>query len=485
MIIKTYIEKFTSIVSGSTLNVGINPVSELCYGTSISRCLVYFDLDKLKGKLCDKTLPNTDNLKHYLKITNAGSLDFTQIHCGEISSISMAEKIRASSFDIIFFLIPKDWDGGKGFDYAQTPFNQGYYGKNCITATLDSKKLLSYDGCTWYTNKTGLEWDEDGVYSNYTLSNEYNNFSSTHGSAIVIGRQHFDIGNENINLDITDVVNKMLNGEIENHGIGFAYAPQLEDTYDDIEHYCGFLTHKTPSFFEPYLETRYDDYINDDRANFILDKDNKLYLYCNFGSQLDNLDELPTCNINGEEYEVKQYSKGIYYIDIKLSSKDYRQGTMLYDVWGNIKYNGNEFDDVELDFVVKAQNVFFNIGNEIVNDQKLTPSIYGIDNAEKIRRGDVRKLIIDSKVNYTKNTSALVDDIELRLYIHDGTREYDVIPFDKVNKTFRENYYLIDTNELIPQRYYVDLRYHYNMEEIIHHNVLSFDITDNLNNKFS
>lgn len=485
MIQRTYIEKFTTIRSGSTLNVGINPVSELCYGTSISRNLVYFDISDLQCKLSNKIYPSTDKLTHRLKITNAGSLDFTQMHCGETSSMTDDVKLRASSFDIIFFLIPQEWDGGKGFDYALSLYNQGYYGKKCNAVNVDSSKLVSYDGCTWFQSRTNIDWEEEGIYSNDTLSKEYNKFSSTEGSTIVIGRQRFDIGNESIDFDVTDIVNKMINGEIENHGIGFAYAPSYEMIEDDVEHYVGFLTHKTPSFFEPYLETTYHDFISDDRSNFVLDKDNKLYLYCNFGSQLDNLDELPTCKVNEKECVVEQFSKGIYYVNVNISSKEFEEGTMLYDVWSNIKYHGVEFDDVELDFVVKKNSVFFNIGNTIINDQKVTPTIYGIDNAEKIKRGDLRKLVIDSRVNYTKNTSALIDDIELRLYIHDGTREVDVISFDKVNKTFNENYYLIDTSMLIPQRYYIDVKYHYNMEEINHHNVLSFDITDNLNNKYN
>ena len=56
-------------------------------------------------------------------------------------------------------------------------------------------------------------WDEEGVYSNETLSKEYDKFSSDCGSSIIIGRQHFDIGNENIKLDITDIFNKFITGE--------------------------------------------------------------------------------------------------------------------------------------------------------------------------------------------------------------------------------------------------------------------------------
>jgi hypothetical protein len=111
--------------------------------------------------------------------------------------------------------------------------------------------------------------------------------------------------------------------------------------------------------------------------------------------------------------------------------------------------------------------------------------ISGVSEKEQIKRGDIRKLVIQAKPSYTNNTVQLVDSMDLRLYVKDGTREIDVIEWDKVNKAFLENYYLIDTNILIPQRYFVDIRIKYGMNSIIHHDVLSFDIVDDLNNKYA
>jgi hypothetical protein len=73
----------------------------------------------------------------------------------------------------------------------------------------------------------------------------------------------------------------------------------------------------------------------------------------------------------------------------------------------------------------------------------------------------------------------------LRLYVKDGTREIDVIGWDGINKAFSENFYMIDTSMLLPQRYFVDIKIEYGMDSIIHHDVLSFDIVDDLNNKYA
>lgn len=479
MVTRTYIEKMNTIVSGDTINTGLNPISEMVYGANVTRTLIYFDESNLRKMVEDKVFADVSKLKHYLHITNTNSIDFTQVHCGDVSSISGVEKVRACSFDLIFFLIPQLWDGGKGFNYSSALIENN----NCSELN-ELKKLISRNGSNWYQARNGYYWNEEGVYSNQTLSKEYDKFSSNDGSEIVIARQRFDIGDENINVDITDIVNKFISGELKNYGIGIAFSPMLELTEDEVDNYLGLVTHKNPSFFDPYLETIYEDNVSDDRSHFALDKNNKLYLYCNIGGKLENLDELPTCTIESKEYEVKQFSKGIYYVEINCPKTDFKANTMLYDVWGNIIYQGTKYDDIELDFVLKSHSIFFNVGNTIESSNKLIPTVYGIKENERIQRGDIRKLVIKPIVEYGKNLCELVDDMEIRLYIKDGTRELDVIKFDKVNKTFNENYYVIDTNMLLPQRYYVDIKFNYNLEMITHHNVLCFEITDNLNNKY-
>jgi hypothetical protein len=45
-----------------------------------------------------------------------------------------------------------------------------------------------------------------------------------------------------------------------------------------IHHVLNMLVFTNSKHFEPYIETKYDNHIIDDRNNFILDKLNKLYL---------------------------------------------------------------------------------------------------------------------------------------------------------------------------------------------------------------
>lgn len=65
---------------------------------------------------------------------------------------------------------------------------------NVMIENKNIPNLVSEYGCNWFQAKNGDFWKEEGVYSNETLSNEYENFGSTKGSEIILYRQHFDVG---------------------------------------------------------------------------------------------------------------------------------------------------------------------------------------------------------------------------------------------------------------------------------------------------
>lgn len=471
---KTYISKSNTIIKDSCENSGLNPVMGLGFGRKLSRGMIYFDHSKLKEMVEDKTYPDISKLRHVLKMTNTDSLNKADIHKPCTDVIFNDYKERATSFDLIFFLINKEWDCGKGFDYVKDM----YKGDNIA---------YSNEGSNWYQYRSYVKWDTEGIYSSDKLSHEVDRFSSKQGnlSNIVIGMQHFDFGNENIELDITETVNKFITNEIPNYGIGIAFAPSYEYIKTEKTQYVGFFTQNTHTFFEPYVETTYDETIEDDRLNFYLNKDNKIYFYVIIGGNYVNLDELPTCTINGNQNAVKQSTKGVYYVELNLSSEEYENDTMLYDVWSNIKYKGKVLKDVELSFVTKSENGYFQFGLPKTNEETdFVPSVYGINEMEQIKRGDVRKVNIECRIPYTTNQLRAVEGIDYRLYVMEGTKQYDVIKWSKVERAYDENYFLLKTDELIPSRYYVDLRIHKNLELIHHPKVLQFDIindvTDNL-----
>ena len=486
MIERTYINKVNTIIEGYENNTSLNPVSELVYGAELTRMLVYFDHSKLKEMVDNGTFGDVSKLTHKLKMTNAGSLDFTQMHLKEESSINgMHLKERASSFDLIFFLIPQEWDDGKGYDYAKT-----FYDEDFVESRKQETKFLSTDACNWYQRRNGYLWIEEGVYDNVTLEKEYQKWSVGEDS-VIIGRQRFQVGNENIELDITDVVNKFITGELENHGIGIAFAPDYEKSKLDYEKYIGFLTNKTNTIYAPFVETVYNDHIQDDRTNMVLNKTNKLYLYSTIGGKLTDLDQTPTCSIKDaagndvfSNLEVKKYSKGIYYVETMFPISNFKADTQYFDTWDDIFFNGAKFEPVELYFTLQPATNWFSIGNSIEDTPNFTPQLSGINTNERIKRGDIRKLSVMARINYTQKQMQLIDGIEIRFYVMDGNREVTIFDYDKVNKAYNENYILLDTNNLLPQTYHVDVKIKYGMEEIIHHDLLKFEIVNDLETKY-
>lgn len=474
IVTKTYISKSNTIIKDHCSNTGLNPVMELNYGHMLTRGIIFFDHEKVKSMIDDKTYTDISKLKHVLKMTNTASLNKSDIHrpCTSIYFNDLKE--RATSFDVIFFLVNKEWDSGIGFDYVKDMHK-------------DEHRAYKQDGSNWYQCRNYFLWDEEGIYTTDSLSKEMDKYTSLKGnlSKIIIGHQHFDYGNENIEFDITETFNKFINGDLPNYGIGIAFAPSFEETITDKSQYVGFFTQHTHSFFEPYIETTYNETIEDDRSNFYLDKDNKLYFYASVGNKYVNLDELPTCIINGSQIASKQATKGIYYVDVNLSSSEYEVDTMIYDTWTNLSYNGKRMPDVELSFVTKAPNSYFSFGLPTQDiDVDFVPSVYGINDHEQIKRGDIRKIGIECRIPYTTNQLRSVEGIDYRLYVMEGFKQYDVISWTKVERGYNENYFLINTNELIPSRYYIDLRIHKNLELINHPKILQFDIindvTDNL-----
>lgn len=474
IVTKTYLSKTNTLIKDNCANVGLNPIIELNYGHMLTRAIIYFDHNKVKHMVEDKVYTDITKLRHILKMTNTASLNKMDIYRPCTSTYFNDFKERATSFDIIFFLINKEWDNGRGFDFVKD-MHKGEH------------RAYNQEGSNWYQFRNYFKWDEEGIYSNDTLSKEFDKFTSKNGnlSKIIIGYQHFDYGNENIEFDITEIFNKFITNELPNYGIGIAFAPSFENLVTDKSQYIGFFTQHTHSFFEPYVETTYDETIEDDRTNFYLDKDNKLYFYASVGNNYVNLDELPTCIINGSQIASKQATKGVYYVDVNLSSEDYEYDTMLYDTWTNLKYNGKDIKDVELSFVTKASNDYFSFGLPTQDaDTDFVPSVYGIDDHEQIKRGDIRKVGIECRIPYTTNQLRSIEGIDYRLYVMEGLKQYDVIGWTKVERGYNENYLLINTNDLVPSRYYIDLRVHKNLELINHPKVLQFDIindvTDNL-----
>ena len=131
---------------------------------------------------------------------------------------------------------------------------------------------------------------------------------------------------------------------------------------------------------------------------------------------------------------------------------------MFNDVWSNIKINGIDRPDIELDFTLMDSNKFYNIGTNENLPKNFTFNTHGLNNEEKIVRGDIRKVIVEANIPYTVNQKDVIDGIEYRVYTKEGPNEVTIIDYNDIERSFNYNYFLLDTASLVPGTYYLDIK---------------------------
>ena len=270
-ILRSYVDKNNTIQSNSYVNTGRNPIIELNFGASdyivpnygYSRLLFNLDLELLRENIASGVISTgcTTGMTHVLQMTNTSSFD------NELLNTFMSnERRRATSFDLILFRIPKTsgttgnpqpWDEGVGFDYTDSNINQNSsYGGSTPITYVDSR-AYSTRPSNWYQTTTISGWSQSGVYNNK------NEGTVNYSGLTIVARQHFELGNENINMDMSNEINGILNGTITGvTGWGVAYLPQIENITGLTDSYSvAFFSRHTQTFYQPFLQTTYDDLI--------------------------------------------------------------------------------------------------------------------------------------------------------------------------------------------------------------------------------
>jgi hypothetical protein len=460
----SYFSKNNTIVSNSLTNTGRNPVTELFYGAlptiqypnGYSRFIFDLDLSLLREKINDGTITTScdDNLTHTLRMVNTSTFDI------ELLNTSTSQgRMRATSFDLILFRIPpvlnssepQTWDEGVGYDFADLIYEYNNFDRNFST------RPSNWSGSTTITN-----WSQPGIYNNKNTG--VFNFDEL----VIVDIQHFEFGNENISFDMTNEINDLLNGYIDGFsGWGIAYKPQLENLTGLTDNYeVQFFTRHTQTFYEPFLETNYDDLIEDDRNSFSLGKVNKLYLYLYEDGNPINLDVLPTVTIsdsNGSpilglsNLSACQRTKGVYEVIIPPLI-GYKTPCMFYDIWSNIILNGFSLPNITNDFTLHPLKKSIQIGTTSVDPKVYGFDFYGIKQDEKVYNSDIRKVGVVIKQAYTTNKLLPNVDAYYRIYVREGQTEVQVQDWTKINKTPNEYYFIFDTRDKIPNEYYVDMK---------------------------
>ncbi len=453
---RSYFSKNNTIIKDSSVNTAKNPNTELIYGSTFSKFIFKIDTDELKSRIDNGDYVLDVNTKHYLNITNTIFGDEALL-----GAENGKGRERTTSFDLIIFTIPENefWDEGVGFDYEYV------YDFSVGNETFDVRPS------NWF-NRTSLnEWSQEGIYS------------TVPPSGTTLATIHFDNGNEDIHEDITEYINEILTGSTVNQGLGIAFHPDFMDISNTLDQSVAFYTMYTQTFFEPYLETIFDDNIIDDRNNFIAEKMNNLYLYVTKGTNYYDLDYLPLVDVLNSTSTVmpglsdlcaSKVRKGVYKVSFGLDGQLCDGRRFFYDQWKDLTIDGFAVPSITQKFIPKPYLTSYSIGDDITEQERFIIQFFGVNLNEKIKRGSKRKIVVTVK-SINQQKGMLLDDVYYRIYIKEGHTQINIFDWTRLDKT-NQNSFVLDTSFMIPREYWIEIKAKAYTEEIFYRDEIKFEI---------
>ena len=221
--------------------------------SELSRVIVQFPMSTVSSDRNAGTVPS--DASYFLKLYNAEH-PFT----------------LPRQYDLEVLAVSASWQEGLGLD-------------------MDNYTDLTYDvvGSNWIKRSGSTSWNSQGA--------------DTHASPLF--NQNFEEGTENLEVDVTSLVNQWHAGTKENYGFMVRLSSSLESQAKSY-YTKKFFSRSSEFFFKrPVLEARWDSSIRDDRANFYAssslspaeDNLNTLYLYNYSRGRLANIPAIGTGEI--------------------------------------------------------------------------------------------------------------------------------------------------------------------------------------------
>lgn len=217
----------------------------------LSRILIEFPIDDISTDRLSGKIPASGSVSYFLKLSNA---------------------VHPFSTPKRFFLtvqpVSRSWVEGTG---------------------LDMEQYKDLGNANWLTASSGSAWTAEG--GDYLTSPTYEQF--------------FDNGTEDLEINITELVESWISGTIENNGIGVQLSSSLE-TAETSYYTKKFFARGSEFFFKrPWIEARWNGAIKDDRENFYVsssllpaeDNLNNIYLYNRFRGRYVNIPAVGTGSI--------------------------------------------------------------------------------------------------------------------------------------------------------------------------------------------
>lgn len=182
-----------------------------------SRILVQFPIDDIVADRTTGDIPVSGSVSFYLNLSNAPHGETTP-----------------KDFDLVVAPVSQSWTEGFG---------------------LDMEKYDDLGVTNWLTASSGSAWTSPG--GDYLPSPVYTS--------------SFNFGYEDLNVDITSLVEEWISGTVTNYGIGVRLTPTFESSSTDSFYTKRFFGRRSEFFYKtPWIEARFDDSIKDNRNSFFL-----------------------------------------------------------------------------------------------------------------------------------------------------------------------------------------------------------------------
>ncbi len=345
-----------------------------------SRILVRFPIDSVVSDRASGKLPASGSVNFIFKLYN-----------------TQHPETLPKNYDIVVKPISGSWDEGYGLDLEN-------YSDNGQTDTYGY-------GVGWkFKSTTAIPgvWASDG-------GDFYSGFDKVF---------HLDDGTEDLEIDITDIVESQINGTISPDGISVMLSGAFEDGTNNTSYYTKRFSARSSEYFykRPALEARWETLVKDDRGNFfygtpnLSDEDNQqnIYFYNRAYGILKDLplNVIPEVRILDEDGNIltssiasSKVATGTYKASFSITGSE---DAFLFDEWysgSNLYFSGEinaqvrQFDDTYIKDEIYL--TITNLKNVYKTEEKPSITIFAryknwSPNVYKIANSSINSLTFDN-----------------------------------------------------------------------------------------
>lgn len=291
-------------------------------------------------------------------------------------------------------------------------------------------------------------------------------------------------GFEHLVVDVTHIVNKWINGEIENNGLVIKIADHWESpsnySITGINYFKQLTSRHSQTVYRPYLEIIYDTKIADDRGCVYKNMPQKLFLYNFLNGRLTDFDgannfpgtvsifEYGSTSSLTSGLPATRFAEGIYYTTFTYTGS----ATKLIDTWTLTSSASAMVSSITAEATVKQTYSYDSVFNV---DERVQAIIFqNMKNSYKL--GTVFNLRIlfvypwTSKQTLTAFYESRVSNIRVMkeswISLVDVDNGIVAVPPIPLNYDSKGNWVEIDTNMLEGNRRYVPILYYYEQGQL-------------------